>query len=83
MKPIEVAVKLVGGQKALASKIAYPDGKKVQQGHVWNWIHRGTPVTDKLCIPIEEATAGAVTRYDLRPDVFGEAPVKSKKVKAA
>lgn len=23
---------------------------------------------------IEEATAGAVTRYELRPDVFGEAP---------
>jgi DNA-binding transcriptional regulator YdaS (Cro superfamily) len=26
------------------------------------------------CLPIERATGGAVTRYDLRPDIFGDAP---------
>ena len=32
-----------------------------------------------LARAIDEATAGEVTRYDLRPDVFGKAPAKSRK----
>jgi DNA-binding transcriptional regulator YdaS (Cro superfamily) len=30
----------------------------------------------KLARAIEHATDGVVTRYDLRPDVFGEAPAQ-------
>ncbi len=37
--------------------------------HITNWYSRGIPAA--RCIAIEEATDGAVTRYDLRPDVFG------------
>jgi len=32
----------------------------------------------KLAGAIEQATNGAVTRYDLRPDIFGEAPTKTE-----
>jgi len=30
----------------------------------------------KLAGALEQATDGAVTRYELRPDVFGESPAK-------
>jgi len=36
----------------------------------WN----GRRVTAERCIAIETATDGVVTRYELRPDVFGEPP---------
>ena len=72
MTPIEKAVEVAGGQTALATSLG------IKQAHVWNWLNRGTPVTASLCVAIERATGGAVTRYELRPDVFGEAPVKRK-----
>jgi len=73
--PIEEAVNRAGGQTALALSIG------VKQAHVWNWLHRGTPVTAELCKKIEALTG--VPSHDLRPDVFGEAPspAKSKKVR--
>lgn len=40
---------------------------------VGNWRLRGQ-VPAERCIDVETATSGAVTRYDLRPDVFGPAP---------
>lgn len=36
-----------------------------------NWIKRGN-VPDKLCGRLEEATKGAVMRWDLRPDDWHE-----------
>jgi len=36
-----------------------------------NWRSRGIP--PNRCIPIEQATAGVVTRHDLRPDLYPEA----------
>lgn len=35
---------------------------------------RGKRASHVLAIAIERATGGAVTRHDLRPDVFGPAP---------
>lgn len=62
------AVAIVGSQVKLAEAI----GKR--QGHVWDWLYKsGKPAAD-CCIAIELATHGIVTRYDLRPDVFGEPP---------
>lgn len=72
MTPIEKAVDIAGGQTALAAALG------IKQAHVWNWLKRGTPVTASLCAAIERVTNGSVTRYELRPDVFGEAPVKRK-----
>lgn len=45
-----------------------------KQGHVGKWLHRDKKVPAELCIAIETAVRGAVTRYELRPDVFGAAP---------
>ena len=39
---------------------------------VHNWIVRGVPA--ERCLAIENATGGAITRYELRPDVFGQPP---------
>jgi DNA-binding transcriptional regulator YdaS (Cro superfamily) len=66
--PIQTAVAIVGGQSSLARAI------KVTQGMVWQWCANIRPVAPGRCIDIERATDGAVTRFDLRPDVFGEAP---------
>lgn len=42
---------------------------------VWNWQKRGSKVPAEFAVPIEEATKGLVTRYDLRPDVFTQEQV--------
>lgn len=62
------AIKAAGSQGKLAALI----GK--QQGHIGKWLHRDKKVPAESCVPIEMATGGKVTRYDLRPDVFGEKP---------
>lgn len=65
--PIQRAVEIAGGQTALADKIG------VKQQRVWKWLTSGRAAPD-CCIAIEEAIEGQVTRYELRPDVFGTAP---------
>lgn len=71
MNPIERAVQIVGGQSELARRI----GGEVKQAHVWHWINKsGGSVPAEHCRAIEEATEGKITRYELRPDVFGPAP---------
>lgn len=70
MKPIDKAIGLLGGKTALARAI----GAK-SHVNVWHWAKSGK-VPAEWCAAIETATSGAVTRYDLRPDVFGEPPIK-------
>jgi DNA-binding transcriptional regulator YdaS (Cro superfamily) len=48
----------------------------VTQSRVSQWIS-GERVPAERVLAIEFATAGAVTRYDLRPDLFGVAPAKA------
>jgi DNA-binding transcriptional regulator YdaS (Cro superfamily) len=67
MEALLRAVTLAGGQTALARRI----GKT--QSHVAQWLRRGR-VGPTACIPIETAVGGQVTRYELRPDVFGKPP---------
>lgn len=64
MDALKKAIEVVGGQAALARRI----GKK--PGHVWAWLNRDHRVPVEMCRPIEEATNGAVTRHELRPDIF-------------
>lgn len=45
---------------------------------VYQWIEGVRPIPARWCVPIEQACNAAVTRYDLRPDVFGEAPAKTE-----
>lgn len=71
--PIQKAIEAADGQAALARAI------KVQSQVVWQWADGRRPVPAHHCLAIEDACKGAVTRYDLRPDVFGAAPSKSKR----
>lgn len=74
MKPLDKAIEHAGGVTALADKLG------VRQSVVSNWKTRGDDpkVPADRCIAIEQATEGVVTRYDLRPDVFGVAPAKTE-----
>lgn len=67
---IKAAVEAIGGQGALAKAIG------VTQSLVSQWCNEKRPVAAHHCVAIERATAGQVTRYDLRPDVFGPQPEK-------
>lgn len=66
---IEKAISAAGGPTALGLAV----GVSVQV--VINWRNRGR-VPAEYCRAVESATRGVVTRYDLRPDVFGEEPEK-------
>lgn len=72
MNPIERALDAAGGkQNELASRLS------VTPQALNQWVNGVRPVPAKHCIAIEEATGGAVTRYELRPDVFGAAPTSA------
>lgn len=58
--PLDKAALVGGGRDALAQVIG------VTPAALGNWKARGVPI--QRCIAIERATAGAVTRRDLRPD---------------
>lgn len=53
---------MVGSQRALAQAVG------LGQTAISNWIKRGSTVPAEHCAAIETATAGAVTRRDLRPN---------------
>ena len=50
----------------------------VTQPLISNWVTGKTRISAERCIEIERATDGAVTRMDLRPDLFGNLPKSSK-----
>lgn len=72
MNALERAVETAGSQSALARGI----GGKVKQGHVWHWLNlAGGKVPAEHVAKIEELTG--VSRHELRPDIFGEAPARA------
>ena len=62
---LEKAVELCGSQAALARKVG------VSPQAIQKWKKR---VPAERVLDIEEATGGVVTRYDLRSDLYREAP---------
>ena len=73
--PLQRAVDLVGGQSEMARRLSAITNRNVTPAHVWNWLNRAAGAAPaEYCLAIEAATSGAVTRYALRPDVFGRAP---------
>jgi DNA-binding transcriptional regulator YdaS (Cro superfamily) len=70
--PLDKAIKAAGGQVALAEKI----GKGQSTVSLWRRQRR---VPAEYCRAIETATGGAVTRHELRPDIFDEPPAKPAK----
>ncbi len=67
MNAIDIAVKEFGSVNALAASLG------VRQSAISNWRARGR-VPAERCIVIERVTNGAVSRYQLRPDIFGTPP---------
>jgi DNA-binding transcriptional regulator YdaS (Cro superfamily) len=65
--PLEAAIAHIGSQQAFADLLG------VKPPSVAEWRKRGRPPAER-CIAIEDATGGQITRYALRPDVFGAAP---------
>ena len=68
MNAISLAVEAAGGQVALAKVLG------VNPSLISQWVTKRLNVAARHCLAIEQATAGKVTRHDLRPDVFGPAP---------
>ena len=60
------AIEKLGGQSALARACG------VKQGHVWHWLNKSRNTPADYVLTIEAATGGAVTRHELRPDIFGK-----------
>jgi DNA-binding transcriptional regulator YdaS (Cro superfamily) len=74
------AVEIAGGQSKLARLI------EVSQQNLWWWLHKTKRVPAEYVLPIERATHGAVTRYELRPDLYPpdeSAPAPSSPQEAA
>jgi DNA-binding transcriptional regulator YdaS (Cro superfamily) len=71
---LQRAVDLSGGQAGLAKRLSERKGLGIKQGHVWYWLNKSKRVPAEYAVPVEEITDGQVSRYDLRPDVFGAPP---------
>lgn len=67
------AVDLAGGQSELARRLQ-AQGLQVKQQNIDYWIRFSKKAPGKFARGIETATDGQVTRYELRPDVFGDTP---------
>lgn len=73
--PLEKAVKLAGGQTQMAAKLSEVMGRRIRQGHVWKWLNDCPQVPAEYVLPIERVVDGAITRHDLRPDIY---PIESR-----
>ena len=69
------AIEIAGSQAALAVRI----GGKVKQQHVSYWVRNGIVPAEHV-LAIEAATARAVTRGELRPDLY---PAEDERLAAA
>lgn len=65
MQALQRAIDIVGGQTSLAERVG------TTQSQIWYWLQRSKKgVPAEFVIPIEQATAGEVSRHDLRPDLY-------------
>jgi len=71
MEAITEAVSLIGTQKKVADLVGVPPACVSQ------WCNGIRKVPPRHCRVIECATNGRITRYDLRPDIFGEPEEKA------
>jgi len=65
--PLTRAIEFFGSQQAMA------DALTIKSPSISGWRQSGR-VPAERCAAIEQLTNGAVTRHDLRPDVFGPLP---------
>lgn len=64
---LHLAIEFLGSQAALARRLG------IRPQAVQQWTTTGRVPADR-CLAVEQATGGKISRYDLRPDVFGAAP---------
>ena len=64
MEALERAIEIIGGVPKLADLL------EIERQAIYQW--KQTPV--KRVLDIEEATDAKVTRYELRPDIYGDPP---------
>lgn len=57
------AAEMLGGQAGVSKKLGYDDRRNVSP-----WFTTDRVLPPEHCVTIEQATGGAVTRKDLRPD---------------
>lgn len=69
-KVIERAIEAAGSQAELARRMTEIMGKTVKQQHIWNWLKQRSPVPAEYVIPMEKAIEGAVTRHEIRADIY-------------
>ena len=62
MNPLKQSIAAAGGMKAMAENLG------VRYQAIQQWLARGRPPAER-CLAIEKLTG--VSRYDLRPDVYG------------
>lgn len=65
LESLDRACEILGGQYALAEALG------IRSPSISEWRKRRRIPVER-CSAIERATAGKVTRFALRPDVFGE-----------
>lgn len=64
VSPIQKAVQIAGSQAELARRCG------TSQPRIWQCINRNLRIPADLVLPIERATDGEVTRFEMRPDLY-------------
>ena len=62
-KPVQKAVKIIGSVAKTAREMG------VFRGSVYWWMERGCP--GEHVLKLEKLTGNKVSRYELRPDIYG------------
>ena len=65
---IKAIAACAGSQTELARRC----GGRVKQGHIWRWLH-ARKLTAEACAALESGSGGAVTKAQMRPDLFAKA----------
>lgn len=69
---IAKAIALFGTHKRLAK------AADINQSQITRMLNRERPVTAISAVKIDKATGGEVSKYALRPDIFGKPPKDEK-----
>lgn len=67
--PIQKAIRIAGGQAAMARLLG------VKPQHVQAYVKYNRAAAKRV-LDIERACGGEVSRYELRPDIYGPPPAK-------
>jgi len=79
-KPKEIGALRQAIRHHLKSQVAVARAVGVSPQAVSEILRRGKRVPAEWCLAIETATAGAVTRHDLRPDLYPNKETSEKEL---